>query len=335
MKRILLLTIAASMVSGAYAQEKVTVLDLTNAGSALEFDAETGAWTDTYNDDSESIESQCFSFVHSSMSDWQTWWGFTVSNSADNSKRDNFITYQFSNMAKGGIVLNEDGTVKLDEAGAPVVSAEVPYLVGYYSPYMAARPVDMTFNDGKSYEAVGVYVNLTSWAYYGVQDGSGVARAFTNGDRFTLTVHGVAPNESEKEIEVELAAFDNGNLTVNRGWRYVDLSPLGQINELYFTMKSTDSGAYGDNTPAYFCLDKLMVRQKETSGLNDFAGEQTTLSYDRASSAVTVSGAEFAVVYDATGRKVMATDSSEFSISNLPAGVYVIRAGSSSLKIAK
>ncbi len=323
------------MVSGAYAQEKVTVLDLTNAGSALEFDAETGAWTDTYNDDSESIESQCFSFVHSSMSDWQTWWGFTVSNSADNSKRDNFITYQFSNMAKGGIVLNEDGTVKLDEAGAPVVSAEVPYLVGYYSPYMAARPVDMTFNDGKSYEAVGVYVNLTSWAYYGVQDGSGVARAFTNGDRFTLTVHGVAPNESEKEIEVELAAFDNGNLTVNRGWRYVDLSPLGQINELYFTMKSTDSGAYGDNTPAYFCLDKLMVRQKETSGLNDFAGEQTTLSYDRASSAVTVSGAEFAVVYDATGRKVMATDSSEFSISNLPAGVYVIRAGSSSLKIAK
>ena len=200
---------------------------------------------------------------------------------------------------------------------------------------MAARPVDMTFNDGKSYEAVGVYVNLTSWAYYGVQDGSGVARAFTNGDRFTLTVHGVAPNESEKEIEVELAAFDNGNLTVNRGWRYVDLSPLGQINELYFTMKSTDSGAYGDNTPAYFCLDKLMVRQKETSGLNDFAGEQTTLSYDRASSAVTVSGAEFAVVYDATGRKVMATDSSEFSISNLPAGVYVIRAGSSSLKIAK
>lgn len=323
------------MVSGAYAQEKVTVLDLTNAGSVLEFDAETGAWTDTYNDDSESIESQCFSFVHSSMSDWQTWWGFTVSNSADNSKRDNFITYQFSNMAKGGIVLNEDGTVKLDEAGAPVVSAEVPYLVGYYSPYMAARPVDMTFNDGKSYEAVGVYVNLTSWAYYGVQDGSGVARAFTNGDRFTLTVHGVAPNESEKEIEVELAAFDNGNLTVNRGWRYVDLSPLGQINELYFTMKSTDSGAYGDNTPAYFCLDKLMVRQKETSGLNDFAGEQTTLSYDRASSAVTVSGAEFAVVYDATGRKVMATDSSEFSISNLPAGVYVIRAGSSSLKIAK
>ncbi len=323
------------MVCGAYAQEKVTVLDLTNAGSVLEFDAETGAWTDTYNDDSESIESQCFSFVHSSMSDWQTWWGFTVSNSADNSKRDNFITYQFSNMAKGGIVLNEDGTVKLDEAGAPVVSAEVPYLVGYYSPYMAARPVDMTFNDGKSYEAVGVYVNLTSWAYYGVQDGSGVARAFTNGDRFTLTVHGVAPNESEKEIEVELAAFDNGNLTVNRGWRYVDLSPLGQINELYFTMKSTDSGAYGDNTPAYFCLDKLMVRQKETSGLNDFAGEQTTLSYDRASSAVTVSGAEFAVDYDATGRKVMATDSSEFSISNLPAGVYVIRAGSSSLKIAK
>lgn len=336
MKRILLLTAAAFCISGAYAQEKVTVLDLTKADTKLEFDASTGAWTGTYNDEAESIESQCFSFVHSSMSEWQTWWGFTASNSADNSVRDNFITYQFSNMAKGGIVLDENGAVKLDEAGAPVISADVPYLVGYYSAFMAARPVDMTFNDGMAYEAVGVYVNLNSYTYYTIQNGDSFARAFTNGDRFTLTIHGVAPDGSEKEVEVEFASYDNGNLTLNRGWRYVDLSSLGLVNELYFTMKSTDTGAYGDNTPAYFCLDKLMVKSAETSGVADIAASaRASISYDRASKTITVDGADFAAVYDVAGRKVMATESSEFSLSNLPAGVYVVRAGASSLKIAK
>ena len=336
MKRILLLTLAALSVSGAYAEDKVTVLDLTKADPKLEFDAETGAWSDTYNDDAESIESQCFSFVHSSMSDYNTWWGFTASNSADNSFRENFITYQFSNMAKGGIVLNEDGSVKLDEFGAPVVSADVPYIIGYYSPFMAARPVDMTFNDSKAYEVVGVYVNLTSYTYYSIQNGDAYARAFNNGDSFKLTIHGVASDDSEKTVEVELASYNNGTLTLNRGWSYVDLSPLGEVNELYFTMKSTDSGTYGDNTPEYFCLDKLMVKTAETSGIANIGTDaNAVINYDRVSKTVTVDGADFAAVYDVSGRQVMATDSSKFSLSSLPAGVYVVRAGASSIKIAK
>lgn len=336
MKRNLLFVLALTSVFCASADGKIITLDLSKATTALEFDKTTGAWSGTYDDDQESVESQCFSFVHSSMSEWQTWWGFTVSNSADNSPRDNYITYQFSNMAKGGIALNEDGSVKLDENGAPVVSAEIPYMVGYYSSYMAARPVDMTFNTGKSYEAVGVYVNLNSYTYYTVEGGDAYARSFTNGDRLTLTIHGVAADESEKEVVVTTASYDNGDLTINRGWRYVDLSSLGVVNELYFTIKSTDTGAYGDNTPAYFCLDKLMVRETASSGISDLSADGgKILGYDRESKIVTVSGADFAVVYDATGRKMMATDSAEFSIESLPSGVYVVRAGSASLKIAK
>lgn len=336
MKKNLLFTLALTAGFFASADEKITTLDLSKATTALEFDKTTGAWSGTYDDDQASVESQCFSFVHSSMNEWQTWWGFTVSNSADNSPRDNYITYQFSNMAKGGIVLNDDGTVKLDEHGAPVVSAEMPYLVGYYSPFMAARPVDMTFNSGKSYEAVGVYVNLNSYTYYTVEGGDAYARSFTNGDRLTLTIHGVAADESEKEVVVTTASYDNGDLTINRGWRYVDLSSLGVINELYFTIKSTDTGSYGDNTPAYFCLDKLMVRESASSGISDLnADGGRIISYDRESKIVTVDGADFAVVYDVTGRKMMATDSAEFSIDSLPSGVYVVRAGSASLKIAK
>lgn len=336
MKKFLTSSLSALCVFGLFAQDNFITLDLSKSTTKLEFNETTGAWIDTYNDDEESIESQCFSFVHGSIAEWATWWGFTASNSADNSFRENFITYQFSNMAKGGIVLNEDGTVKTDAFGAPVVSSEVPYLVAFYSPWMATRPVDMTFNTGKTYEAVGVYVNLNSYTYYTVQDGDSFARAFNNGDKYTLTVHGVSPTGTESEVSVELASYANGNLTINRGWSYVDLSELGEINELYFTLKSTDAGAYGDNTPLYFCMDKMMVKETETSGLSNLnAAGSEIIRYDRATKTVTVNGADFAAVYDVTGRKVIATDSQLFSLADVPAGVYVVRAGNASIKIAK
>ena len=336
MKKIFTLGLLAIGCSSLFAQENVITLDLSKSTTKLEFNENTGAWVDTYNDDAECIESQCFSFVHSSMSDWATWWGFTASNSADNSMRSNYVTYQFSNMAQGGIVLNEDGTIKKDSFGAPVVSAEVPYLVAFYSPFMAARPVTMTFDSSKSYEAVGAYVNLNSYTYYSIQNGDSFARAFNNGDSFKLTIHGVAPSGDEKEVEVELASYENGNLTINRGWRYVDLSELGEVNELYFSLKSTDTGAYGDNTPAYFCLDKLMVKETATSAVTKgTALASTAIDYDRATKTVTINGADFAIVYDSTGKKLMATEASSFSLESLPAGVYVIRAGEASLKIAK
>ena len=325
----------AALLSGACAINAQNItLDLTKATTELSFEEGTGQWTGTFNDDEESIDSQCFSFVHSSMGAYKTWWGFSASNSVDNTSKTDFLSWQYSNMAKGGIVLNEDGTVKTDEFGAPVVDAGVPYLVAFYMQGMSKRPNDMVFNDGKAYEAVGVYVNLNSYAYYGIQDGLYPSRAFTNGDKFTLTIHGVAPDESEKTVEVTLASYANGDLTVNRGWKYVDLSSLGVVNELYFTLDSTDTGTWGMNTPGYFCLDKLTVKPASSGSIENVAA-QNTISYDRASKTVTVAGSDFAAVYNTQGNMIMSAEGTSFSISDLPAGVYVIRSGNSSLKIAK
>lgn len=336
MKKYFAIGLMAIGSLGLHAEENVITLDLTKSTTPLEFNQNNGAWTDTYNDDVETIDSQCFNFVHGSMSDWATWWGFTASNSADNSIRDNYVTYQFSNMAQGGIVLNEDGSVKTDDFGAPVVSSDVPYLVAFYSPWMAERPVDVTFDPDNRYEAVGVYLNLNSYTYYSIQNGDSFARAFTNGDSYTLTIHGVTPDGIENTVDVNLASYTNGDLTINRGWRYVDLTALGEVNEMYFTLKSTDAGDYGDNTPLYFCLDKLMVKNAGSSAISNISADgRNIISYNRSTKTVTITDADFAVVYDCTGKKLIATDASSFSLSTLPAGVYVVRAGDASLKIAK
>lgn len=180
-----------------------------------------------------------------------------------------------------------------------------------------------------------MYVNLNSYPYYCIEYGDAFARAFTNGDKYTLTIHGVAADETEKTVEVTLASYTNGNLTINRGWKYVDLSSLGEVNELYFTMSSTDSGAYGMNTPAYFCLDKLMVKEASESGISGVAAADAKISYDRASGIVSIDGAGFAMICDVAGVTLMSGEASTFDISALPAGVYIVKAGNRSVKIAK
>lgn len=335
-KAIFSIAAAIAAASCAYAaDESPIILDLSKATTELTFNAENGSWTGTYDDDAESIESQCFSFLHSAISEWKTWWGFTASDSADDAQAANTIEHQWSNMAKGGILLNEDGTVKLDDFGTPEVSAEMPYLVAFYSPYMSARPVDVVFNDGRLYKPQSVYVNLNSYAFYSILLGDGYASAFTNNDAFTLTVHGVAADETEKTVDVSLASCTNGDLTTARGWKLVDLTSLGTVNELYFTLTTTDTGEYGANTPQYFCLDKLCVIPASGSEAAVVVADRAAISYDRASKSVTLHDAYFAAVYDAVGTKVLQSDDRTFSLASLPAGVYVVKAGNASIKIAR
>lgn len=319
----------------------VITLDLTKATTPFEFDTATGGWTGTYDDASGNIDCQCFTFARGAMSAYMMWWGFTVSNAADNSAKDDFMTYQFNNMACGGIALNADGTVRKDARGAISVDPSIPYLIGYYGDYnhYLGQDAVVTFKDGKSYEAVGMYVNLTTWPYYSVEYGDAFSRRFTEGDCLTLTAHGIATDGTERTLDIKLASFADGDLTVNRGWKWVDLTGLGLVKEIYFTMTSTDSSAYGMNTPGYFAMDKLTVRESDGSGVNSVSYAQTAaITYDRHALTVSLPSTcdnPFAIVYDATGAKVMTADTATFSVSGLQPGMYLIKSGNNSLKIAR
>ncbi len=336
MKKILLASLLAASFA-ANAQSDIITLDLTKADTELEFNADNGAWTKTFDDNAATIDSQKFSFLHYSIASWMTWYGFTVSNSADNTAKDDYITYGFSNMAKGGIVLDENGIVKTDEYGAPVVSADVPYLVAFTMDmmYTGGHIAEMVMNDGLDYMPVGMYVNLNSYAYYVILDGNGFSRPFTNGDNFTLTIHGQDSEGNEKTLDVTLTDVKNGDFTINRGWKYVDLTPLGKVNQMWFTQTSTDSGIYGMNTPAYFCMDKLMVRPVDSSSVSSISARNAAISYDRASSTVTLEDADFAIVYDTAGNSVMSSHDAQFSVASLNRGVYVVKAGNAVRKIVR
>lgn len=82
-------------------------------------------------------------------------------------------------------------------------------------------------------------------------------------DYFKLTVKsyvgGVLSNDS---VEFYLAdyRFSNDSLDyIVNTWEWVDCSILQVFDSLLFTLSSSDNGTFGMNTPAFFCIDNLII----------------------------------------------------------------------------
>ena len=64
------------------------------------------------------------------------------------------------------------------------------------------------------------------------------------------------------DIEFYLADFrfdDNSQDYIIDTWTAVDLSILGQVKTIEFSVSSSDTGDYGINTPTYFAIDGIAI----------------------------------------------------------------------------
>jgi hypothetical protein len=81
-------------------------------------------------------------------------------------------------------------------------------------------------------------------------------------DWFLLTIRGKDVEESATgTIDFYLADYrfaDNSQDYIVKTWDYVDLSSLGEVKSLEFSLSSSDVGEWGMNTPAYFALDTII-----------------------------------------------------------------------------
>jgi len=228
---------------------------------------EDGKWIYTYSGDHLSLDFEDFRFTHltnamqaqgNDENGMQYWDGFTICTSGDDKdygmagSSSSWPEHQWGCMAGGG----------LDAEGMVVKGA--PYLVAYWGynyEEEGVRSLQVDWNDGLTHRPLGVWICNHPWAYYGIQHDDGFAHSFAdNGAFFKLIVHGL--DEEGKDagmpIVVPLASFHDNALDISSEWQRVDLSSLGQVNAIYFTMESTDnSGVLGMNTAAFFCLGGL------------------------------------------------------------------------------
>jgi hypothetical protein len=112
----------------------------------------------------------------------------------------------------------------------------------------------------------GAYFTNSTYTYYSMRDGDNFAKKFggsdgSDEDWFLLTVSGYNDGALTDTVEIYLADFrfaDSGDDYILDEWKWFDLSGLGEVDEVSFSLSSSDVGAFGMNTPAYFVMDSLV-----------------------------------------------------------------------------
>lgn len=108
----------------------------------------------------------------------------------------------------------------------------------------------------------GMYVTNNTYAVSSMTNGDGYAKKFAADDWFKLTITGYRFDEEMQEVAGEsvdfyLADFRDGKSIILTDWVWCDLTSLGEVDAISFSLSSTDNGTYGMNTPGYFCFDNL------------------------------------------------------------------------------
>jgi hypothetical protein len=136
----------------------------------------------------------------------------------------------------------------------------------YAVAYTYGVQTDVYAADGQSHTVTGCYITNNLWAYQDVLEGSMGQTPFggltgDDPDWFKLTATGKnASGQTVGTLDFYLAdyRFDNPEDDyVLDTWEWFDLSPLGEVATISFSLSSTKSNYGGMITPAYFCMDNF------------------------------------------------------------------------------
>jgi hypothetical protein len=162
---------------------------------------------------------------------YQSWDGFAYSNISDAAAQG--WTSQFNAITGGG----HGGSSN--------------YAVGYAG---WITPPTMTLDEPTVVS--GLYVTNNNYAYYTMLNGGMFgAKKFTDSDWFLLTMTGKdAAGVETGTVNFYLAQGTN----IVNSWEYVSLASLGVVKSVEFNLTSSDTGAFGMNTPGYFVIDTVV-----------------------------------------------------------------------------
>ncbi|MBR6437749.1 MAG: DUF4465 domain-containing protein [Bacteroidales bacterium] len=198
----------------------------------------TGYWTGEEGDNEMFSGGWMFTNYYSQA--YSFWGGFTASNHTDLTQTG--MDAQYTAITAGGY----NGSAQYGVA------------------YTYGAQTDVYASDGAVHTVSGCYVTNNLWAYQSITEGDYSSTPFggTSGndpDWFKLTATGKnASGQTVGTLDFYLAdyRFDNNDEDyVVDTWEWFDLSPLGAVHTISFSLSSTKGNQYGMLTPAYFCID--------------------------------------------------------------------------------
>ncbi|HAQ18400.1 MAG TPA: PEP-CTERM sorting domain-containing protein [Prolixibacteraceae bacterium] len=302
MRHIYLAILAIVFLSKANAQTVATFDDLNLAPDAI--------WNGS--DLSGSFTSGGFTFFNAFNADWYSWTGFAASTKTDATTPG--WSNQYSAITGMGV------------AGTP------GYAVAYPAPIST-----VTFKDTI---VSGLYVTNSAYAYWSMKNGDAFAKKFggesgNDEDFLLLTIEGFnSAGKSTGKVEYFLADFMygiNSNDYILDTWKWVNLSKLGRISKLEFSLRSSDNGTWGMNTPGYFCIDNL--NHEVLTSAPEIQEIQVTVFPNPFTDQITISGLKNQAkvsITDVSGKTIasytnITNNQSINDLQKLNSGVYFIR----------
>lgn len=136
----------------------------------------------------------------------------------------------------------------------------------------------------------GFYITNSTYAYLSMKAGDQFAKKFggisgNDPDYFEIVIKGYnngSINDSVIAILADFRSANNSEDYIVNTWKWIDLTPLGSVDSVSFSYRSSDVGQFGMNTPAYFCIDNFSVLPVlGTGNANAFicAGKTMDVSY--------------------------------------------------------
>jgi Domain of unknown function (DUF4465)/Secretion system C-terminal sorting domain len=252
---------------------------------------------------------------------YTSWDGFSISN-----KRDTLTsgyTNQYSAITGAGY------------------NNSTNYAVGYYSSYSPMRI--KLVGAAKRKQLGGFYITNSTYSYIAMRDGSAFNKKFGGAigkdpDWFKLTISGYKNGGqlTDSVVEFYLADFrfaDSSKDYFVKQWTWLDLTKLGNVDSIEFTMSSNDTaGGYGMRNPSYFCLDNFTTRDNFT-GIVDVNTNQNSLNVypNPAKDFIVIDGlnnqAEI-LIFDLSGREMLkqnVLNGEKISVSTLSKGIYFLQ----------
>jgi len=230
MKKVFSLILALFMATWAFAQDPATFEDVQLGGN--------GIWQPPYG--ANEMPSGGWLFTNNTQNGY--WGGFTASNRTDLSQTG--LDAQYTAAPGCGY----DGSSQY----------AVAYTMGVQTDVHAA--------DGQLHTVTGCYVTNDLWTYQDIVQGGYGEPPYggTSGndpDWFKVTATGKNANgQTVGTLDFYLADFrfaNNEEDYVLDTWEWFDLSPLGNVATISFSLSSSRGSGYNMITPAYFCMDNF------------------------------------------------------------------------------
>jgi hypothetical protein len=275
-------------------------------------------------------DAELFYYKNEYEASYGSWSGFAYSNMRDDSTAGHLN--QFSAITAGGMdATPEQGT-----------NYAISHVASDWANGYAPIPSVVSFNNNKIGKVSGMYVTNATYAYLSMRDGDSYSKKFggetgNDPDWFKLSVWGInADNENTDTINFYLADYrfeNNEDDYIVDNWRWLDLYDLGYVKSLNFILSSTDVGAFGMNTPAYFCMDNLVVtdvKDPQSDGKNLLSHINVEAYPNPTTDRIFVVAPENSNIklIDLNGRVIKSFKSyeevSEINMSDLKTGTYIV-----------